>query len=221
MVLPHQKEMIELAESYGALKYGTFKLKSGRESPYFFNAGVFSDGGALARLGKVYATAIVNSGLEYDVIFGPAYKGITLGAVTATALYEMGINKPFTFNRKEAKDHGEGGNLVGAPLAGKKVLVVDDVITAGTAIRESKAIIEAAGGQICGVVVALDRQERGKETKASAIQEVRKEFGVDVHAVFTFSTVIAYLEGVNKNGEKTETINAMKAYKEQFGAEGL
>ena len=221
MVEPHKKELIELAMEYGALKFGTFTLKSGRESPYFFNAGVFSDGNALARLGAVYAKAIQDSGSDYDVVFGPAYKGIPLGATACVALNGMGVNKPFCFNRKEAKDHGEGGLLVGASLEGRKVLVIDDVITAGTAIRESKAIIDGNGGKISAVVVALDRQERGKETVTSAIQEVKKDFGVDVHAVVTLTEIIAYLESENKDGSKTDTIAAMKAYKEKFGAEGL
>eukprot|EP01061_Rhynchopus_euleeides_P017041 TRINITY_DN28403_c0_g2_i1.p2 TRINITY_DN28403_c0_g2~~TRINITY_DN28403_c0_g2_i1.p2 ORF type:complete len:222 (+),score=113.22 TRINITY_DN28403_c0_g2_i1:75-740(+) len=221
MVEPHQKEMIELAMEYGALKFGTFTLKSGRESPYFFNAGVFSDGRAMARLGAVYAKAITESKVDYDVVFGPAYKGIPLGTAAVVALNAEGVNAPFCFNRKEAKDHGEGGNLVGAPLDGKKVLVIDDVITAGTAIRESKQIITAAGGRISGVVVALDRQERGKDSPSSAIQEVKKEFGVDVHAVITLNTVITYLESVNEDGSRTETIAAVKAYREKYGAEGL
>ena len=221
MVEPHQKEMIELAMEYGALKFGSFTLKSGRVSPYFFNAGVFSDGAALSRVGKVYAKAIKDSGVKYDVLFGPAYKGIPLGTAASTGLFELGINTPFCFNRKEAKDHGEGGNLVGAPLEGKTVLVIDDVITAGTAIRESKQIIDNAGGKIVGVVVALDRQERGKESPQSAIQEVKKEFGVDVNSVISFNAVIAYLESTNDDGSKTETITSMKKYREEFGAEGL
>ena len=210
--------MIELAMEYGALKFGTFTLKSGRESPYFFNAGVFSDGKAMARLGAVYAKAIINSKMEFDVLFGPAYKGIPLGTGAVIALHAEGVNTPFCFNRKEAKDHGEGGNLVGAELEGKNVLVIDDVITAGTAIRESKAIIEKAGGKICGVVVALDRQEKGKETSTSAIQEVKKDFGVSVFAVVTLASVIEYLEAHNEDGARTATISAMKAYKEKYGA---
>eukprot|EP01059_Diplonema_ambulator_P015225 TRINITY_DN26327_c0_g1_i1.p1 TRINITY_DN26327_c0_g1~~TRINITY_DN26327_c0_g1_i1.p1 ORF type:complete len:236 (+),score=77.87 TRINITY_DN26327_c0_g1_i1:51-710(+) len=214
----HQKKMIELALEYGALKFGKFTLKSGRESPYFFNAGVFSDGKALAELGAVYADAIVGSGVEYDVVFGPAYKGITLGTAAVTALYHKGMNAPFCCNRKEAKDHGEGGNLIGASLEGKRVLVIDDVITAGTAIRESKEIIQKAGGSICGVVVALDRQERGKDTPTSAIQEVKKDFGVDVFSVISLATLIKYLETTSTNDD---ALAAMKAYREQYGAEGI
>ena len=170
----YQREFMELAIRRGALKFGDFALKSGRNSPYFFNAGMFSTGSDLAVLGRCYAAAIVASGIEFDMLFGPAYKGIPLAASIAVALYEQhGVDKPYCFNRKEAKSHGEGGSLVGAPLEGS-VLVVDDVITAGTAIREVLAIIDQSPATVVGTVVGLDRKEKGANSDFSAVQDVEK-----------------------------------------------
>ena len=171
-IAPFQQEFLEFCIECEVLRFGDFTLKSGRHSPYFFNAGLFNTGGRLSKLGRFYAAAIANSKLEYDVVFGPAYKGIPLAATTAIALAESGVDKPYCYNRKEAKDHGEGGTIVGAPLAGR-ALIVDDVITAGTAAREAAAIIGAQGASLAGIVVALDREERGGgDTKLSAIQQV-------------------------------------------------
>jgi orotate phosphoribosyltransferase len=171
-IAPFQQEFLEFCIECDVLRFGDFTLKSGRHSPYFFNAGLFNTGGRLSKLGRFYAAAIANSKLEYDVVFGPAYKGIPLAATTAIALAETGVDKPYCYNRKEAKDHGEGGTIVGAPLAGR-ALIVDDVITAGTAAREAAAIIGAQGATLAGIVVALDREERGGgDTKLSAIQQV-------------------------------------------------
>ena len=171
-IAPFQQEFLEFCIECDVLRFGDFTLKSGRHSPYFFNAGLFNTGGRLSKLGRFYAAAIADSKLEYDVVFGPAYKGIPLAATTAIALAEAGVDKPYCYNRKEAKDHGEGGTIVGAPLAGR-ALIVDDVITAGTAAREAAAIIGAQGATLAGIVVALDREERGGgDTKLSAIQQV-------------------------------------------------
>ena len=189
----YKVEFIDNAISSGALKFGQFELKSGRTSPHFFNAGEFYKGSALAALGKCYAAAIVESGVEFDVLFGPAYKGITLAAATAIALSEdHGIDVPYCFNRKEAKAHGEGGTLVGAPLEGK-VLIIDDVITAGTAIREVMAIVKQVGAQAAGVVVGLDRKERGKSDK-SAIQEVEQEFNIPVASIINIDDIFEGLK---------------------------
>ena len=173
----YQRDFIDLCVRLGALKFGSFKLKSGRESPYFFNAGMFNTGESIAAVGRAYAAAVAACDIAFDMLFGPAYKGIPLVTATAAALAERErINVPFAFNRKEAKDHGEGGAVVGSPLAGR-VLIVDDVITAGTAIRESIDIIRAAGAHPAGVLLALDRQERGSTSPLSAVQEVREQFG--------------------------------------------
>ena len=181
-MLPYQIEFINLARQHDVLKFGEFTLKSGRISPYFFNAGAFACGEALAALGRCYARRIVDSGLQFDILLGPAYKGIPLATATAIALADNhDINVPFAYNRKEAKSHGEGGVLVGAPLQGR-VLVIDDVITAGTAVREVIAMIEAAGARLAGVAVGLNRQERG-EGERSAIQEVEEEYGVPVLSI--------------------------------------
>jgi len=188
-VQEYQRTFIELAMSRQALRFGTFKLKSGRESPYFFNAGLFNDGEAIAVLGKCYAAALTRSGLEFDMLFGPAYKGIPLATTTAVALAEHHHRSvPWAFNRKEAKDHGEGGNIVGSPLKGR-VVIIDDVITAGTAIRESVEIIRAAGAEPAGVALALDRQERGQGTQ-SAVQEVSAQFGVRCVSILTLAELI-------------------------------
>jgi len=195
------------------LRFGEFTLKSGRLSPYFFNAGLFNRGSDLVRLGRYYAEAIVNSGLEFDLIFGPAYKGIPLAAAVAIALQaEHGRDLPWAFNRKEAKDHGEGGNIVGAPLQGR-VLIVDDVITAGTAIRESVDIIHAAGAEPVAVAIALDREERGRGER-SAIQEVEAEFGLQVIRVARLTDLIAMLEA---EGSDPEHLAALRAYRDEYG----
>jgi orotate phosphoribosyltransferase len=187
----YQQNFIEFAIRRDALRFGEFTLKSGRTSPYFFNAGLFNTGDDLLELSKAYAAALERSRLNYDIIFGPAYKGIPLATVTAMALASNGINKPFAFNRKEKKDHGEGGNIVGAPLQGN-VLIVDDVITAGTAIRESMDLIKNAGAKPAGVLIALDRQERGTGER-SAIQEVQDTFGVPVVSIIKLDQVLDYL----------------------------
>lgn len=188
----YQQEFIALALEVGALRFGEFTLKSGRVSPYFFNAGLFNTGRAAAQLGRAYAAAVSQSGIGFDMLFGPAYKGIPLVALTAAALAEHhGVDVPFCFNRKEAKDHGEGGTLVGAPVRGR-VLIVDDVITAGTAIRESIDVIRSAGGEPVGVVLALDRQERG-QGELSAVQEIRAGFGLEVASILRLADLAEHL----------------------------
>ncbi|MEX1994341.1 MAG: orotate phosphoribosyltransferase [Steroidobacteraceae bacterium] len=197
---PHQKEFIELILARGVLRFGEFTLKSGRPSPYFFNAGLINDGVSLARLGAAYAQAIVEAATAFDMLFGPAYKGIPLATATAIALAEhQRRNVPVAFNRKEAKAHGEGGALIGAPLEGR-VLIVDDVITAGTAIRESVNLIRAAGARPAGVVLALDRQERGQGTR-SAVQEVQAVFSIPVVKIINLDDLIEYLEASGPSEE--------------------
>lgn len=188
----YQHEFIEFAIRRNVLRFGDFTLKSGRTSPYFFNAGLFNTGDDLCQLSRAYAAALQRSQLDYDIIFGPAYKGIPLATTTAMALAAAGDNRPFAFNRKEIKNHGEGGQIVGAPLAGK-VLIIDDVITAGTAIRESIDLIHQAGATPAGVLIALDRQERGNGA-LSAIQEVESEFGIPVVSIIQLEQVLSYLE---------------------------
>ncbi len=208
----YQREFLDFALDVGVLKFGEFTLKSGRISPYFFNAGLFNSGSALARLGKYYAQTIVDSGIEFDVLYGPAYKGIPLAAVTAAALYDQHqIDIPYAFNRKEAKDHGEGGNIVGHALEGR-ILIIDDVITAGTAIRESMDIIEAAGAQPAGVVIALDRQERGKSEK-SAIQEVEQDYAIPVAAIAKLEDLVSFLA----QRSEAEHLANIRAYRDQYG----
>ena len=210
----HQSEFIELARRYDVLKFGEFTLKSGRQSPYFFNAGAFSSGEALAVLGRCYAQRIVDSGIAFDVLLGPAYKGIPLAAATAVALSEhFSIDVPFAYNRKEAKSHGEGGTLVGAPLQGR-VLVIDDVITAGTAVREVIAMIEDAGASLAGVVIGLDRQERGASNQ-SAIQEVEAQYGVPVLSIIGMEHIIDYLAA--SQGQEDDVLDAMRTYRSQYG----
>ncbi|PMR75796.1 orotate phosphoribosyltransferase [Billgrantia endophytica] len=211
----YQREFIRFAIDQGVLTFGEFALKSGRVSPYFFNAGLFRSGGALSRLGRFYASAIEASGLPVDVLFGPAYKGIPLAAATAVALADHhGRDLPFAFNRKEAKDHGEGGNIVGAELAGR-ILIIDDVITAGTAIRDVMALIEAAGATAAGVVIALDRQERGAGEQ-SAIQEVEVRYGMPVISIVTLDMVLAYLE--EQGGEAFRShAAAIHDYRARYG----
>jgi orotate phosphoribosyltransferase len=209
----YKVDFIDNAISSGALKFGQFELKSGRTSPHFFNAGEFYSGSALAALGRCYASAIVESGIEFDVLFGPAYKGITLAAATSIALSEHhGINVPYCFNRKEAKAHGEGGTLVGAPLEGK-VLIIDDVITAGTAIREVMSIVEQVGAQAAGVVIGLDRKERGKTDK-SAIQEVEQEFKIPVASIIDIDDILQYLKA---KSEHNDLVAEIDKYRQQYG----
>jgi len=197
------------------LRFGEFTLKSGRKSPYFFNAGLFNTGGKLAFLSRCYADAILDSEVEYDVLFGPAYKGIPLAATTVVALSaDHGIDKPYCFNRKEAKDHGEGGSIVGAPLAGR-ALVIDDVITAGTAIREAAQIIIDNGATMAGIAVAMDRQERGAG-ELSAIQEVERDYGVPVISIIQLDHIIGYLES-SHNGELQKYLPAVSRYREEYG----
>ena len=209
----HQPDFIRLCLELGVLRFGEFKLKSGRLSPYFFNAGLFNTGHAIAGLGRYYARAAALSGLEFDMLFGPAYKGIPLVTVTAAALAEHeNMNLPFAFNRKEAKDHGEGGTIVGAPLTGR-VLIVDDVITAGTAIRESVDVIRALGAEPAGVVIALDRQERGR-TELSAVQEVQTQFGMPVAAIVRLRELVAYLVD---RPDAAGQLGAIEAYRGRYG----
>ncbi|WP_263145989.1 orotate phosphoribosyltransferase [Pseudomonas sp. RIT-PI-AD] len=209
----YQHDFIRFAIERGVLRFGEFTLKSGRTSPYFFNAGLFDSGLALARLGRFYAAAIVDSGIAFEVLFGPAYKGIPLAAATAVALAEQhGLDLPWCFNRKEAKAHGEGGTLVGAPLRGR-VLIVDDVITAGTAIREVMRIIQAQQAQAAGVLIALDRQERG-QGELSAIQEVQRDFEVPVVSIVGLDQVLEYLAG---DAELKKHLPAVEAYRAQYG----
>jgi len=212
----YQREFLELALKAGVLRFGRFTLKSGRESPYFFNAGLFDTGGAIAGLGRAYAAALTASGLQYDMLFGPAYKGIPLVTATAAALAERhGRDVPYAFNRKEAKDHGEGGRIVGRALAGR-VLIVDDVITAGTAIRESIELIRAAGASPAGVLLALDRQERGRDSELSAVQEFERDSKLPVVPILTLNALIAVLE---RGGAVTgEALAELRAYRARYGA---
>ena len=211
----YQAEFLAFAAQQHALKFGEFTLKSGRVSPYFFNAGTFNTGKALANLGRFYADAIVDSGIEFDMLFGPAYKGIPLVAAVSVALAEHhNRDVPWAFNRKEAKDHGEGGCLVGAPLQGK-ALVIDDVITAGTAIREVAALFEKTDAQMAGVMVALDRQEKG-QGELSAIQDVEKSLGVPVGSIVAMGDIVQWLA---QQPDSQAHVQAMRAYREQYGVE--
>jgi orotate phosphoribosyltransferase len=213
MTLAYQSDFIDLCLEHGVLRFGRFTLKSGRESPYFFNAGLFNTGLAISAVGQAYAAALAACDLSFDMLFGPAYKGIPLVTITAAALAERhGRNLPFAFNRKEAKDHGEGGSIVGSPLKGR-VLIVDDVITAGTAIRESIDIIEAAGAQVAGVLLALDRQERAGEGHLSAVQEVRKQYGIAVVSVVNLADL---MEHVAISGQAAD-LSSMRQYRERYG----
>lgn len=209
------REFIPFACEKGALRFGEFTTKAGRLSPYFFNAGLFSDGDSLARLGGFYAQAILAANIGFDMLFGPAYKGIPLAAAAAMKLAERGRNVPFAFNRKEAKDHGEGGTLIGAPLTtgGGRVLIIDDVISAGTSVRESVDIIRAAGATPAGVVIAIDRQERGTGT-LSAVQEVEQNTGMPVIAVARLTDVIDYLAG---QPALEQNLAAVRRYRETYG----
>jgi len=214
MLQPHQTRFLDLAIARRVLRFGEFTLKSGRISPYFFNAGLFDSGAALRTLSECYADALEASDLAFDMLFGPAYKGIPLASTLAVALAERGRDLPLAYNRKEAKAHGEGGSLVGAPLAGR-VLIVDDVITAGTAIRESITLIREAGAQPCGVLIALDRQERGQAGTRSAAQEVAAEFGLPVVAIAGLCDLLDYTDG---HAELATHRPALLSYRERYGS---
>ena len=210
----YQREFIRFAIDHQVLRFGEFTLKSGRVSPYFFNAGLFNTGRAMARLGQFYAEAIQNAGISYDVIFGPAYKGIPIATSLSVALADkFDVDKPFAFNRKEAKDHGEGGMIVGAELLGN-VLIVDDVITAGTAIREVMALLERLDAEPAAVLVAMDRQERGQTGELSAIQAVEQEFGVPVISIVTLDHLVDFLE---KEPSNDAYLASMQAYRKDYG----
>jgi len=210
----YKQEFLELSLELGVLRFGEFTLKSGRVSPYFFNAGLFSTGYAAAKLGRYYASAIADSEVEFDMLFGPAYKGIPLATLAAAALAEHhDVDVPYAFNRKEAKGHGEGGNIVGAPLAGK-VLIVDDVITAGTAVREAQEIITAAGAEVAGLVISLDRQEVGQDSR-SAVQELEQRLGIPVISIVKLEDLVELLE---ETGEYSEFLGPVVRYRKQYGA---
>jgi len=220
------QEFVQFAIASGVLRFGEFKTKAGRMSPYFFNAGLFDDGAKLGKLAQFYAKALVASGIEFDMIFGPAYKGIPLGAAVSIELARLGRNVPFAYNRKEAKDHGEGGSLVGAPLKGR-VLIVDDVMSAGTAARESIALIQAAGATAHAVVIALDRQEMATEKQAdgstqdlpySAVQYVRNTLGMQVCAIAELSDLLAFLN-TQAGNEMGEHLTRTQAYRERYGVQ--
>ncbi|KRT55361.1 orotate phosphoribosyltransferase [endosymbiont of Ridgeia piscesae] len=209
----YQREFLDFALDVGVLRFGEFTLKSGRISPYFFNAGLFNTGAALARLGRYYAQAIVDSGIEFDLLYGPAYKGIPLAAVTAASLYDQHqIDIPYAFNRKEAKDHGEGGIVVGHALEGR-ILIIDDVISAGTSVRESVEIIRDLGATPAGVVIALDRQERGQGER-SAIQEVQDDYGMPVSSIVQLEQLIEYLQA---SPDSAESLQQIRDYRERYG----
>lgn len=215
------QDFVQFAVDCGVLRFGEFKTKAGRMSPYFFNAGLFDDGAKLGRLAQFYAQRLLASGIEFDMIFGPAYKGIPLGAALAVELARLGRNVPFTYNRKEAKDHGEGGSLVGAPLKGR-VLVVDDVMSAGTAVRESISIIQAAGATAHAVVIALDRQEKatenGMDVNHSAVQYVKNQLGLQVCAIAKLSDLMHYLEKHSAQG-LTDDHQRVQLYRQRYGVE--
>lgn len=209
----YQKEFIDLALELGVLKFGEFKLKSGRVSPYFFNAGLFNTGYAAAKLGRYYAAAIADSKIEFDMLFGPAYKGIPLAALAASALAEHhDIDVPYCFNRKEAKDHGEGGNIVGGPLEGR-IMIVDDVITAGTAVREAYQVIAKTGADIAGLIISLDREERG-QSNMSAVQELKASLGIPVFSIVSIEELIEALE---ETPEYEQWLEPVMAYRRQYG----
>jgi orotate phosphoribosyltransferase len=213
MALAYQSEFIDLCVQLGVLRFGSFTLKSGRESPYFFNAGLFNTGAAIGAVGRAYAAAVAASDLEFDMLFGPAYKGIPLVTITAAAMAERHARSlPFAYNRKEAKDHGEGGMIVGSPLKGR-ILIVDDVITAGTAIRESIDIIRAAGAAPAGVLLALDRQERAPNSGLSAVQEVRNQYQIPVISVVNLADLMHH---VSRSGQAGD-LASMQQYRERYG----
>ena len=206
-------EFIEFTLKANVLRFGDFTTKAGRQSPYFFNDGLFTDGVAIAKLGQFYAQAILNANIEFDMLYGPAYKGITLSASTAIALAGFNRNVPFAFNRKEVKDHGEGGLTIGAPVSGK-VLIVDDVISAGTSVRESIEVIEATGATPCGIVISLDRQERGTGAE-SAIQQIQRDFGLPVINLFCLDDLVDYL---SQKPEMANNLSRVCKYREEYGA---
>jgi len=209
----YQRDFLDFVIQADVLRFGEFTLKSGRTSPYFFNSGLFNTGASVAALGRYYAAAIVDSGIEFDMLFGPAYKGIPLATTTAIALADHhNRDLPYAFNRKEAKDHGEGGTIVGAPLAGK-VLIIDDVISAGTSVRESLAMIESASATAAGVVIALDRQERG-QGKLSAVQEVQQQHGFSVANIVNLDSLLQYLQD---KPELASALTGVEAYRQQYG----
>ncbi len=221
------QEFVQFSLDCGVLKFGEFKTKAGRMSPYFFNAGLFDDGAKLGRLASFYAQRLVDSGIAFDMIFGPAYKGIPLGAAVSIELARLGRNVPFAYNRKEAKDHGEGGSLVGAPLKGN-VLIIDDVMSAGTATRQSIALIKAAGATPHAVAIALDRQEMATEVKAdgatqdvpySAVQYVREQVGLQVCAIATLDDLLAYLENQGGSGELATHLQNVQTYRARYGVQ--
>ncbi|APV49303.1 orotate phosphoribosyltransferase [Betaproteobacteria bacterium GR16-43] len=208
-----RRDFVAFAIESEVLRFGEFRTKAGRDSPYFFNAGLFCDGHVLGEVSRFYAQAALASGIRFDLLFGPAYKGITLAAGTAMALAALGHNVPFCFNRKEAKDHGEGGNIVGASLAGR-VLIIDDVISAGTSVRESVELIRAAGATPAGVLIAVDRQEKG-QGDLSAAQEVRRDFGMPVTAIATLDDILATLRG---RPEQRGNVEKIEEYRRRYGA---
>ena len=221
------QEFVQFSLDCGVLKFGEFKTKAGRMSPYFFNAGLFDDGAKLGRLASFYAQRLVGSGIAFDMIFGPAYKGIPLGAAVSIELARLGRNVPFAYNRKEAKDHGEGGSLVGAPLKGN-VLIIDDVMSAGTAARESIALIKAAGATPHAVAIALDRQEMATEVKPdgttqdvpySAVQYVREQVGLQVCAIATLDDLLAYLENQGGSGGLAKYLQNVQTYRARYGVQ--
>ena len=210
----YQKAFLDFALSTGVLRFGEFTLKSGRISPYFFNAGLFNTGRSLARLGRYYAHAIVDSGIAFDLLYGPAYKGIPLAAVTSAALADdHDRDLPYAFNRKEAKDHGEGGNIVGSPLEGR-ILIIDDVISAGTSVRESVDIIRANGAEPAGVVIALDRQEKGQDER-SAVQQVEADLGMPVAAIVRLDQLVDYLA---EQPDQVDALQRIRDYRGRYGA---
>ena len=212
-------DFVKFALEVGVLRFGEFKTKAGRLSPYFFNAGLFDDGTKLGRLAEFYARRLLASGVQFDMLFGPAYKGITLAAAVAVELARLGRNVPYAYNRKEAKDHGEGGTLVGAKVAGR-VLIIDDVMSAGTSVRESISMIEAAGGTPCGVAIALDRQEKatasGADLPWSAVQFVERDLGLKVCAIATLGDLLQYLKS-NQDPALREHVASVTAYREHYG----
>ncbi len=213
------QDFVAFSVQAGVLRFGEFKTKAGRLSPYFFNAGLFDDGAKLGRLAEFYARRLVASGLQFDMLFGPAYKGITLAAAVAIELARLGKNVPYAYNRKEAKDHGEGGTLVGAPVQGR-VLIIDDVISAGTSVRESINMITAAGATPCGVTIALDRQEKatenGRDADHSAVQDVERRFGLPVVAIATLADLLQYLNAQSDDG-LAEHRERVVAYRARYG----
>jgi orotate phosphoribosyltransferase len=211
-MLTYRQDFIRFSVSQNVLRFGEFQTKAGRLSPYFFNSGLFQDGAALRTLCHFYAQTILSSKIQFDMLFGPAYKGIPLVAGTSIALSEKGRNVPYCFNRKEAKDHGEGGNTVGAKLQGK-VLIIDDVISAGTSVRESIELIRAEGATPCGVVIALDRMERG-QGELSAVQEVNRDYGLPVYSIAALDDLLGYLHG---QAQLVQNLQAVQSYRDRYG----